>query len=806
MSTSHILWMNKIGMDDVSQVGGKNASLGEMIRALVPQGVRVPEGFCVTADAYYYYLKETGLDIFIEDTLKGLNTRNLKELSRAGKLIRDKMRKTSFPADLEQNIIESYEQMEQQYGKNVDCAVRSSATAEDLPGASFAGEQETYLNIRGAKDIVNASIWTMASLFTDRAISYRADKGFDHMKVALSVGVQKMVRSDKGAAGVMFTVDTENGFRDVVLVNAVWGLGEMIVQGHVTPDEYLVMKSKIGNTKNPIISKTLGLKNKKMIYALGKGIQQTKVISTNTKEQTNFVLTEAEIRLLAQWGALIEKHYSKRASVWTPMDMEWAKDGITNELFIVQARPETVQAERDYSKLIEYKVSEQGKELVQGISVGSKVATGKIHIILSPKEIRKFKQGEILVTTMTDPDWEPIMKMASAIITDRGGRTSHAAIVSRELGLPAIVGSGNATRVLKNGTLVTVDTTGSVGSVTAGKAKITINEHNLGTLPEVKTKIMVNIASPDIAFEQSFLPVKGVGLAREEFIIASNIGIHPLAILNYKKLTPKLRTAIGKKITGWSDPVEFYIDNLAYGIAKIGAAFSPRPVIVRFSDFKTNEYATLLGGADYEPEEANPMIGWRGASRYYDPKFKNAFILECQALVKVREEMGLDNVIPMVPFCRTVHEAEQVLNIMAEHGLVAKSVAKNQENTTPVYMMCEIPSNVLLAEEFLDLFDGMSIGSNDLTQLTLGLDRDSGIVTHIGNENDESVRALISMVIRKCAARGKYIGICGQGPSDLPDFAEFLVKEGIESMSLNPDSVVKTIEHIAEIEEKLSSH
>jgi pyruvate,water dikinase len=407
---------------------------------------------------------------------------------------------------------------------------------------------------------------------------------------------------------------------------------------------------------------------------------------------------------------------------------------------------------------------------------------------------------------MTDPDWEPIMKMASAIITDRGGRTSHAAIVSRELGLPAIVGSGNATRVLKNGTLVTVDTTGSVGSVTAGKAKITINEHNLGTLPEVKTKIMVNIASPDIAFEQSFLPVKGVGLAREEFIIASNIGIHPLAILNYKKLTPKLRTAIGKKITGWSDPVEFYIDNLAYGIAKIGAAFSPRPVIVRFSDFKTNEYATLLGGADYEPEEANPMIGWRGASRYYDPKFKNAFILECQALVKVREEMGLDNVIPMVPFCRTVHEAEQVLNIMAEHGLVAKSVAKNQENTTPVYMMCEIPSNVLLAEEFLDLFDGMSIGSNDLTQLTLGLDRDSGIVTHIGNENDESVRALISMVIRKCAARGKYIGICGQGPSDLPDFAEFLVKEGIESMSLNPDSVVKTIEHIAEIEEKLSSH
>ena len=794
MKSPYILWMNKIGMENVPQVGGKNAALGELIRSVVPQGVRVPKGFCVTADAYYYFLKQTGLDSFIAKTLDGLNTKNFKELSRCGKLIRDAIRTTPLPADLEKIIIESYSQMEKEYGKNVDVAVRSSATAEDLPGASFAGEHETYLNIRGAKDVARATVWAMSSLFTDRAISYRTDKGFAQTKVALSVGVQKMVRSDLGASGVMFTVDTESGFRDLVLINAVWGLGELIVQGHVTPDEYLVMKSKIGKAKNPIIGKTLGVKNKKMLYAQGKtGVIQTKIVNTSESEKNKFVLSEEEIAELARWGTLIEEHYSKRGGKWTPMDMEWARDGKTNELYIVQARPETVQAERDFSKLIEYKVTGQGKTLVQGISVGSKVAVGTTHIILNPKEIKQFKKGEILVTTMTDPDWEPIMKMASAIVTDRGGRTSHAAIVSRELGLPAIVGAGNATRVLKTGSLVTVDTTGSVGIVTAGKAKITTREHNIGTLPETKTKIMVNIASPDIAFENSFLPVQGVGLAREEFIIASTIGIHPLAILNFRKLSTKLRSAILKKIAGWKDPVEFYVDNLAYGIAKICAAFSPRPVIVRFCDFKTNEYATLLGGEAYEPAEANPMIGWRGASRYYDPKFKDAFILECRALVKVRKEMGLKNVIPMIPFCRTISEAEQVLGIMKKNGI-----------TAPIYMMCEIPSNIILAEEFLDLFDGMSIGSNDLTQLTLGLDRDSGIVTHIANETDESVLALISSIIRKCNARKKYLGICGQGPSDLPDFAEFLVKEGIPSMSLNPDSVVKTLEQVAEIEERIA--
>jgi len=805
MKNSHTVWMHDIGMDDVAQVGGKNASLGELIRAVVPKGVRVPTGFCVTAEAYYYFLKKTGLDAFIATTLEGLNTRNLKELARRGKLVRETLRATPLPPDLERAIARAYGEMEREYGKNVDVAVRSSATAEDLPGASFAGEHETYLNIRGAGNVARATVWAMASLFTDRAISYRADKGFAHAKVALSVGVQKMVRSDTGASGVMFTVDTESGFRDLVLINAVWGLGELIVQGHVTPDEYLVMKSKIGKAANPIIGKTLGVKYKKMLYAPQKnGIKQTRIVRTSPAEQTHFVLSEAEITELARFGTLIEDHYSKRAGAWTPMDMEWAKDGRTGELYIVQARPETVQARRDFSQRTEYRISGRGKELTRGISVGAKAVSGTTHVILSPHEIKRFKKGEILVTTMTDPDWEPIMKMASAIVTDRGGRTSHAAIVSRELGLPAIVGAADATHVLKTGMLVTVDTTGSAGVVTAGKAKITTREHKLGALPETKTKIMVNIASPDIAFETSFLPVAGVGLAREEFIIAAHIGIHPLAILNYRKLAPRIRLAITKKTTGWKHPVDFYVDNLAYGIAKIGAAFSPRPVIVRFSDFKTNEYATLWGGEAYEPTESNPMIGWRGASRYYDPKFKNAFILECRALVKVRETMGLTNVIPMIPFCRTVAEAEQVLGIMAKQGLVARSFAKSKQKVTPVYMMCEIPSNVLLAEEFLDLVDGMSIGSNDLTQLTLGLDRDSGIVTSIGNENDESVRALISTVIRKCVARKKYLGICGQGPSDLPDFAAFLVREGIESMSLNPDSVIQTIEQVAELEEKLS--
>lgn len=807
MEQKRILWMEEVGMDNVAQVGGKNASLGEMIKAVSPHGVKVPSGFIATATAYDYYFEKTGLNKFVKETLDGLDTKNLRDLAKRGALVRKKIQNTQMPKEMEEEIKEAYAEMEKRYGKNVDCAVRSSATAEDLPGASFAGEHETYLGIRGAKDVITAIRWAMASLFTDRAISYRTDKGFDKMHISLSVGVQKMVRSDKGVSGVMFSVDTETGFKNAVVINAVYGLGEMIVQGHVTPDEFIIFKPGLENgSKYPIIHKKIGVKNKKMVYGSGqKGIKQTKVVSVMPKDEAKFTLSDKEAIELARWGMIIEKHYSERSHKWVPMDMEWAKDGETGQMFIVQARPETVQAERDFTKIKEYVSHSHGKDLVKGISVGSAIATGKAKVLFDYKQILKFKKGEVLVTSMTDPDWEPIMKMASAIVTDKGGRTSHAAIVSRELGIPAIVGSGNATKVLKTGMDITVDTSGSEGMVYEGTSKFEIREHDLSKVPTTKTKIMANIASPNIAFENSFLPVAGVGLAREEFIIATHIGLHPLALLNYKKLSAKLRAEIDERTMGWEDPVQFYVDNLAFGIATIGAAFHPRPVIVRFSDFKTNEYRGLIGGDEYEPHEENPMLGWRGASRYYDPKFAEAFGLECDAIRMVREDMGVDNVIPMIPFCRTTDEAKKTLEIMAKHGLVAKSMAKHHEQkTTPVYLMCEIPSNVLLADDFLDLVDGFSIGSNDLTQCTLGLDRDSGIVSHVANENNPAVRNLIATVIKKCNERGKHLGICGQGPSDLPDFAEFLVEHGIESMSLNPDVVIRTMANIAKLEEKLN--
>ncbi len=799
----HILWFEDISMDNVNQVGGKNASLGEMIRGLSEKGVRVPSGFATTADAYRYFLSQTGLDSFIAETLSGLDKSNLSDLAKRGKKVRAAIERTKFPSDLSAAITEAYKEMEKRYGKNVDVAVRSSATAEDLPGASFAGQQESYLGIRGARDVEKAVKWTMASLFTDRAISYRIDKGFGHMKVALSAGVQKMVRSDKGASGVMFSVDTESGFKNVVVINATWGLGEMIVQGHVTPDEYLIFKPTIETAKNPIMEKKPGVKLKKMIYAGrdGSGIARTRVVSTTPTEQHSFVLSDDEARALARWALLVEEHYTARAGgTWTPMDMEWAKDGETGELFIVQARPETVQAQRDFTKLKEFTLKSHGKELARGISVGSAIATGTAHVILNTKQIGSFKKGEVLVTSMTDPDWEPIMRIASAIITDRGGRTSHAAIVSRELGVPAIVGTGDATRKIKTGTPVTIDTVGSEGVVYEGVGEFEVHEQDITKIPHPHTKVMVNVATPDLVFDHSFLPVAGVGLAREEFIIASHIGVHPLALLNFDSLPLPLKKTIMQKMVGWKDPRAFYRENLAHGIARIAAAFYPRPVIVRFSDFKSNEYRSLLGGELYEPTEANPMIGWRGASRYHDPKFKPAFALEVEAIRMVREDIGLDNVIPMVPFCRTVEEADKVLAIFAENGLVPRALARPGESTTPVYMMCEIPSNVLLADEFFDRFDGMSIGSNDLTQLTLGLDRDSGIVSGIGNENNAAVRKFIAMVIKKSHERGKYLGICGQGPSDLPDFAAFLVEEGIESMSLNPDVVIKTMVSVASLE------
>ncbi len=812
MEKIFIKLLNKVGIKDVAEVGGKNASLGEMIKNLTPKGVKIPGGFAVTADAYRYFLKETGLDDFIRENLKNLNTKNLKDLARRGKLIREAIKSAEFPDDLKKEIVKAYQQAEKEYGKSVDMAVRSSATAEDLPGASFAGEHETYLNIRGADEILKAVKSAMASLFTDRAISYRVDKKFDHFKVALSVGVQKMVRSDLGCSGVMFTLDTESGFKNVVLINGSWGLGEMIVQGEVTPDEFLIFKTRINANQKanqreyiPIIDKKLGLKNQKMIYSEGRGVsvKNTKIINTSRKEKESFVLTDGEILKLAEWGVLIEEHYSKKNKKWTPMDMEWAKDGISGELYIVQARPETIHSERDFSKIKEYVLSDikirMPKMLVKGSSVGSKIANGRARVILDAKNVNQFKAGEVLITDMTDPDWEPIMKIASAIITDKGGRTSHAAIVSRELGIPCVVGSVNATKKIKTGQMITVDTTGSEGFVYDGSLKFEIIEHDVKKLPRPKTKIMMNIATPETAFEKSFLPNDGVGLAREEFIIAGDIGVHPNALINYAKLPINLKSQIDKKSAGYKDKKQFYIDKLAYGIAKIGAAFYPKPVIVRFSDFKTNEYRTLIGGELYEPQEENPMIGWRGASRYYHPNFAAAFVLELKAMTKVREEMGLDNVEAMVPFCRTPEEGKKVLQIISREYSANKfanhSRIKIRDGLAKlkVYVMCEIPSNVILSDKFLEIFDGMSIGSNDLTQLTVGIDRDGNeMIRGITNEKDESVKKMISEAIKKCRAKKKYIGICGQAPSDIEGFAEFLVEQGIDSISLNPDTVVKT--------------
>ncbi|OGE71198.1 phosphoenolpyruvate synthase [Candidatus Daviesbacteria bacterium RIFOXYD1_FULL_41_10] len=784
MGQSFIKKLEECGIEDVPEVGGKNASLGEMIQNLTPLGIKIPGGYAVTASAYRYFLEETKLKDFIKKTLQGLDTKNLDNLSKKAKEIREKIKKTSFPEDLKTAISLAHKEIEKRFGKNTSFAVRSSATAEDLPDASFAGEHETYLNISGTENILKAVRDCFASLFTDRAISYRVDKNFDHFKVALSVGVQKMVRSDKACSGVMFTLDTESGFPGVVIINGSWGLGEMVVQGRVTPDEFLIFKKT-----DAIIEKKLGVKNQKMIYG---DRTFTKTIATTQKEKDTFVLDEKEVLKLAKWGDEVEKHYSKKKGKWTPMDLEWAKDGESNELFIVQARPETIHSSKDFSKIEEYKRLEEGELIVEGASVGNKIASGSARVILSPSDIKLFRAKEILVTCATDPDWEPIMKIASAIVTDQGGRTSHAAIVSRELGIPAVVGTVFATEKIKTGDKITVDTTGSVGLVYRGELKFKVEESDTKKLPKTKTKIMMNIATPGTAFEKSFLPNDGVGLLREEFIIAGDIGIHPLACINYHKLPISIKNQIDKKTIGYPDKVEFYIAKLSEGIGKIAAAFYPKPVVARFSDFKTNEYRTLIGGDLYEPEEANPMIGWRGASRYYHPEFAPAFILEIKAYKWVIEEMGLTNVIPMIPFCRTPEEGKKVLEIMKKNGLDTKT-----------YVMCEIPSNVILADEFLKVFDGMSIGSNDLTQLTLGIDRDGNEkIRGISNENDPAVKELISQVIKKCKAKDKYIGICGQAPSDYPEFAQFLVREGIDSISLNPDSIIKTIPKISEAEKK----
>src|SRR3989344_4795057 len=767
-----------------------------MYRELTPKGVRIPNGFAVTAYAYRYLLEKAGLVPVLKAILSDLNTKNLKNLAKRGAQARAAIRKAVFPQELQQSITDAYKKLCKNYGQNTDVAVRSSATAEDLPDASFAGQQETYLNIRGEKALLEACKNCFASLFTDRAISYRVDRGFDHFSIALSIGVQKMVRSDLACSGVMFSIDTETGFRNAVLINGSWGLGENIVQGAVNPDEFYVFKPALKSGKFAVISKSMGTKKIKMIY--GKGKRPTVNIRTKPAEQERFVLNDAEIQELARWGLAIEEYYSQKAGKFKPMDMEWAKDGKQNKLYIVQARPETVQAMKDQNVLEEYILEGKGAVLSKGHAVGQKIGAGKARVIKGVKEIGKVRKGEVIVTEMTDPDWEPVMKIAAAIVTERGGKTCHAAIVSRELGIPCVVGTENCTRTISNGQPITVSCAeGDEGFVYKGILKFRIEKRDLRELPKTRTKIMVNIGNPDQAFATSFLPVQGVGLAREEFIINSSIKIHPNALLQFKKLKDrKLQKQIEALTIGYKDKTQYYIDKLAEGIARIAAAFHPHDVILRFSDFKSNEYANLIGGTLFEPKEANPMIGWRGAARYYDPKFADAFGLECKAVKKVRDDMGLTNVIVMIPVCRAVAEGKKVLETMATYNL------RRGENGLKVYAMCEIPSNVISAKQFLEIFDGFSIGSNDLTQMTLGVDRDSELVAHIYDERNAAVKAMIKQVITAANAQGKYIGICGQAPSDHPDFAEFLVQCGIKSISLNPDSVVKTTLKIAEAEQK----
>ncbi len=804
-----IMWFDQISINDVGLVGGKNASLGEMYRNLKSKGVNIPNGFAITAEAYKHLLKHGGIENEIESAMEGLDTHDIDNLKKRGKKIREIILNSPFPPDLEEEILKSYKDLSNAYKtENVDVAVRSSATAEDLPDASFAGQQETYLNITGAKTLINACQKCFASLFTDRAISYRQDKGFGHFDVYLSIAVMKMVRSDSSSSGVMFTIDTESGFKDVVYVTGAWGLGENVVQGAVNPDQFYIFKPLLNTDKRPIIHKKLGLKQKTMIYTNNPSAP-VKNIPTKPAMKNTFVLNDDELLTLGRWACIIEDHYKKS------MDIEWAKDGDgktigTGELFIVQARPETVHSQRDINFYETYVLKSNGKLLVTGNAVGAKIGKGKANIIEEVKDISNFKKGEILITDMTDPDWEPIMKIASAIVTNRGGRTCHAAIISRELGIPCIVGTENGTAKLKGAKEVTVSCCeGEEGRVYEGLLDFEVQRINITELPQTKTKIMMNVGIPEQAFNQGQIPNDGVGLARLEFIINSHIGIHPLALIHFEELVKKsnaepknsrlkgLINLIENKTSAYKDKSKFFVDTLAQGVARIAAGFYPNDVIVRMSDFKTNEYANLVGGTIYEPIEHNPMIGWRGASRYYAPNFEPAFALECEALKKVRDEMGLSNVKTMIPFCRTVEEGKKVIEVMEKYGL------KQGENGLEIYVMCEIPSNVILADEFCKVFDGFSIGSNDLTQLTLGLDRDSELVSHIYDERNEAVKRLIRQVINTAKANGRKIGICGQAPSDFPDFAAFLVECGIDSMSLTPDTAIKTRMIVAEKEKEL---
>ncbi|MGE3465619.1 MAG: phosphoenolpyruvate synthase [Pyrinomonadaceae bacterium] len=794
-----VLDLSQVGAGDVDLVGGKCASLGELFRELATQGVRAVDGFSTTSHAYDLLLETDGLRNKLKKLLKGLDVNDLDELARVGSEARTLMLETPFPKEVETAIIHAHAELGKRIGKkSFEVAVRSSATAEDLPDASFAGQQDTILNVRGESRLIEACHECYASLWTDRAISYRTAKDFDHFDVALSIGIQPMVRSDIACSGVMFTLDTESGFRDVVVINGAWGLGEAVVQGMATPDEWIVFKPTLKQGFRPLVTRKLGVKEVKMVFADdGTGTQIRNVVESQRKR---FCLAGFEVLQLAQWACKIEDHYSKLAGKSQPMDIEWAKDGVTGELFILQARPETIHAQNKTNYIEKYKLTgKHGAPLTSGVAVGEKIGAGPAHVMLDAAKLRTFKEGEILVTSMTDPAWEPIMKRASAIVTERGGRTCHSAIISRELGIPCIVGTGDATEKIKSGSDVTVSCAeGERGNVYYGKIDFKVEKQKITDSERPRTQVLMNVGDPDHAFTVSRLPNDGIGLARLEFIINNHIGIHPMALVNYPNLRNRADIeTIANKILE-EDPKEFFVRSLAEGVGRIAAAFYPKPVIVRMSDFKSNEYAMLIGGKEFEPLEENPMIGFRGASRYYDDRYKAGFRLECLALQRAREDMGLINIKPMIPFCRTVEEGEKVIALMAENGL------KQGENGLEIYAMCELPANVVFADEFLKVFDGYSIGSNDLTQLALGLDRDSEMVAHLFDERNGAVEKMVAMAIDAAKRSGKKIGICGQAPSDYPEFAEFLIRKGIDSVSLNPDTVIRTTQNILETEKSLA--
>lgn len=805
----NILWMDQVNIDDKMIVGGKNASLGEMYQYLGNKGIKVPFGFMITATAYKKFINHNNLEEKISNLLKKIDYDDSVSLKRIGMSIRTEIQNGDFPDEMNKEIARFYEELSKKYNDNngepqmyTDVAVRSSGTAEDMPDASFAGQQETYLNVRGKQKVIESIRNCFASLYTDRAISYRESMGYND-EVHISVCVQKMVRSDLGSAGVAFSIDPESGFKDVILINSSWGLGEMVVGGSIQPDEIIVFKNTLSEGYFPIIDKKLGLKNQKMIYGTNPD-QKTKIVSVDIGRQNSFSINRVQILKLSKWIMLIEDYYTEKLGKWTPLDVEWAVDGLSGDLYIVQARPETIHSRRNMNKLKEFKlIKEKNTEpILSGTAVGNNIGKGKVKIMYNMDSrdngdgFENFKKGDILVTDMTDPDWEPIMKLSSGIITNKGGRVCHASIVARELNIPAIVGTENGTKILENNQNITISCgEGEVGYVYEGDIPCETNEINIDELPKVKTKVMLNVGTPENAFASSFLPNSGVGLAREEFIINNFVGIHPMALLKHNSLNDQeLSDEIKKRIRGHKTEVNFYVNKLSYGIARIATAFYPNPVIVRFSDFKSNEYANLLGGKYFEPNEENPMIGWRGASRYYSPKFKEAFLLECRAIKEVREIMGLKNVIVMIPFCRTVSECEKVLDVMREGGL------ERGIEGLKVYLMCELPSNVILAKQFCKLVDGFSIGSNDLTQLTLGIDRDSELISHIYDERNEAVKTMIKNVIEICHENNTKVGICGQGPSDFPDFAQFLIENNIDSLSVTPDSLPNTLKIVKSVE------